>query len=261
MLYKFIQELRKKQNWSQEYVASKIGISRPTYIQLEMGKHDITIAEAEKLANLFNIFLVDLLQEKEGVSIKEIKKEKKEDKTEDTRISVPEEKVEKFKEILLYILKKVGGKPNVGMTVIYKLLYFIDFDYYEKYEQQLMGLIYFKNHHGPTPPLFEYVVNELIKDKKIEKIKSSFYEYPQTKYLINPETKIDLSILNGQEQEHIDWELQRLSDMTASDLSELSHKDVPWISAKQSEQLDYEGVFYRDSNTSVRIYKQDKNND
>lgn len=49
--------------------------------------------------------------------------------------------------------------------------------------------------------------------------------------------------------------------MTASDLSELSHKDVPWISAKQSEQLDYEGVFYRDSNTSVRIYKQDKNND
>jgi len=31
------------------------------------------------------------------------------------------------------------------MTVLYKILYFIDFDYYEKYEEQLMGALYIKN--------------------------------------------------------------------------------------------------------------------
>ncbi len=45
----------------------------------------------------------------------------------------------KFKEVLLYILGKVGSLPNVGETVIYKLLYFIDFDYFEMYEEQLIG--------------------------------------------------------------------------------------------------------------------------
>jgi hypothetical protein len=62
------------------------------------------------------------------------------------RIDVPQKNLKKFKEVLLYILEKVGGKPNVGMTVLYKLLYFIDFDYYEKFEEQLIGATYIKNH-------------------------------------------------------------------------------------------------------------------
>ncbi len=48
---------------------------------------------------------------------------------------------------LLYVLNKVGCKYNVGETVLYKLLYFIDFDFYEKYEEQLIGATYVKNHH------------------------------------------------------------------------------------------------------------------
>ena len=35
------------------------------------------------------------------------------------------------------------------MTVLYKLLYFIDFDYYEKFEEQLVGATYIKNHLDP----------------------------------------------------------------------------------------------------------------
>ncbi|MFH1334539.1 MAG: hypothetical protein ABIH77_04520 [Pseudomonadota bacterium] len=40
-------------------------------------------------------------------------------------------------------------------------------------------------------------------------------------------------------------------------LSELSHLDVPWLGAKEKEELDYEAVFYRTSNTSVRDYPDD----
>ena len=61
----------------------------------------------------------------------EIKKTSKEipKKEDGIRISVPQKKLDKFKEVLLYILERVGSKSNVGMGVIYKLLYFIDFDY------------------------------------------------------------------------------------------------------------------------------------
>lgn len=257
MLGKFIQEQRKKRNLTQEFLASALKISRPTYIQIEQGGRDLTITEAKKLAEVFGISFEDFLQGEEGAkTIVKVAGRKKQAKKEESeiRVSVPQEKVDKFRQILLYILKKVGGKPNVGMTVLYKLLYFIDFDYYEKYEDQLMGLVYLKNHHGPTPLLFENLIGDMTKKGEVEIVKSKFYQYPQTKYLVNPEVEPDLSILNGQEQEHIDWELQRLCDLTATQLSDLSHKDVPWISAENGKPLDYESVFYRTSETSVREY-------
>ncbi len=257
MLSKFIQQLRKKNNLTQEFLASEIGVSRPTYMQIEQGARDLTLTEAKKLAEIFAIPFDVFLQGKEGVKvIVEIKSGKKSIKKKESeiRISVPQKRVDKFREILLYILEKVGGKPNVGMTVLYKLLYFIDFDFYEKYEEQLMGLVYVKNHHGPTPHLFEDLIGDMINRGEVEVVNSKFYKYPQTKYLINPEIKPDLSILNGKEKEHIDWELQRLSDLTANQLTDLSHRDGSWISAENGKPLDYESVFYRTTETSVRDY-------
>ena len=212
--------------------------------------------EAKKLAEIFNLTLDNFLNEIEThitIEVEQAKPQPKQIKTE-IRISIPQEKPDKFKQILLYLLKKVGGKPNIGMTALYKLLYFIDFDYYEKHEEQLMGLRYIKNHFGPTPVVFEKVIQEMINENQIERIKSKYYQHDQTKYLINPEVEPDLSVLNGQEQEHIDWEIQRLSDLNATTLSDFSHKDVPWLSAKSGDALDYEAVFYRMADTSVRDY-------
>ncbi len=257
MLSKFIQQLRKKNNLTQEFLSSELGISRPTYMQIEQGERDLKITEAKKLADIFGLPFDIFLQGKNGTKITvEVKSKKKQAQKEkpEIRISVPQERVDKFRQILLYILKKVGGKPNVGMTVLYKMLYFIDFDYYEKYEDQLMGLVYLKNHHGPTPLLFETLIDDMVKKGDVEIVKSKYYQFPQTKYLVNPEIEPDLSILNGQEQKHIDSELERLSDMTANQLTELSHKDVPWISAENGKPLDFESVFYRTPETSVREY-------
>ncbi|MBU1446232.1 DUF4065 domain-containing protein [Patescibacteria group bacterium] len=261
MLAQFIQKQRKKHDLSQEYLASELSISRPTYLQIEQGERDLTIPEAKKMASIFGLSFENFLQEKEVDIVVDITVNSKPKQTsEEIRISIPQEKVDKFKQILVYILKKVGGKPNVGMTVIYKLLYFIDFDYYEKYEEQLMGLVYVKNHHGPTPHLFGDVMTEMIKNGQVEVIKSKFYQYPQTKYLLNPSIEPDLSGLNGTEMEHIDWELQKHSDSTASDLSDLSHKDTPWLSAENGQPLDYEAVFYRTPDTSVRTYANEDDN-
>jgi transcriptional regulator with XRE-family HTH domain len=255
MLSIFIKQLREQYQLTQEQIAEQLGMVRQTYMQLERGERDLTVPEAEKLAKIFNLSLDDFLHQRQTEVLVQIHKAKAPQKEKVTiRVSVPKQQKDKFKQILLYILKKVGGKPNVGMTVLYKLLYFIDFDYYEKYEEQIIGLLYFKNHYGPTPILFDNLIKEMLVNNEIELIKSKFYKHEQKKYLINPAVEPDLSILNGQEMEHIDWELQRLSDLNASTLSELSHKDVPWISAQTGKQIDYEAVFYRTVDTSVRSY-------
>src|SRR3989344_4574763 len=125
MIGKFILEQRKKHNLTQDFLASKIGVSRPTYVQIEQSERDLTITEARKLSDIFSIVFDDFVQGKDTSAVVEVKK------------SVKKKNLEKFKEVLLYVLSKVGGKPNVGEAVVYKLLYFIDFDFYEKFEEQL----------------------------------------------------------------------------------------------------------------------------
>ena len=256
-LAKFIQEQRKKRNLTQEFLASALGISRPTYMQIEQGERDLTITEAKKLAEIFDISFEIFLQGKENAkTIVKIEGKKKQAQKagNEIRISVPQEKADKFEQTILYILAKIGGKPNIGQTVLYKLLYFIDFDYYEKFEEQLIGAKYIKNHYGPTPVMFAKFIERLEKQGKIEKIKSKFYKHEQTKYLVNPNEPIELSALSAQELAHIDWEIDRLGNLTATQISALSHLDTPWVAAKDREPLEYEHVFYRPEETSVREY-------
>jgi transcriptional regulator with XRE-family HTH domain len=258
-LRSFIRQQRNKHNITQEHLASELDMSRQTYLQIERGERELTISEARKLASLFGISLEDFLATKDAstpqIKILKEKKMKRKSEEQGTRMSVPQEKAEKFEQVLIYILSRIGGKPNIGQTVLYKLLYFIDFDYYEKFEEQLIGAKYIKNHYGPTPIMFAKFIRQLEKQGKIEKIKSKFYKHDQTKYLVNPDNKINLSALSAQELSHIDWEIDRLGDLTATKISELSHIDTPWLVANDRGVLEYEHVFYRPEETSVREYE------
>lgn len=258
MLGDFIHKQRKRRLITQQDIASELGLSRSTYVQIELGGRELKISEAKKLAEIFDMSIEDFLNERERPSsVIEIKgaKKKKSGKKHDIRISVPQEKVEKFKQVLLYVLTKVGARPNIGQTVLYKILYFIDFDYYEKYEEQLIGAKYIKNTYGPSPVMFAKIVEELEKEHKIEKVKAKFHSYDQVKYLVNS-TEPDISYLSSKELEHISWEISRLEDMTAAQISELSHLDTPWVAAEDREELKYEHVFYRPQLTSVREYEE-----
>lgn len=249
----FIKRMREKMNYSQESVATYIGLTRQTYTQIENGNRDVSLGESRKLAHLFGMPFDKFVTETEPKEYHiEIENESVEESKTEYRISVPQNRIDKFKEVLLYILSKVGAKPNIGETVLYKILYFIDFDYYEKFEEQLMGAHYIKNHYGPTPIAFKKITEDMIEKEELEQIDKSYYEFNQKKYL--PRRLANLDLLTAREIKHIDTELERLSDMNAKELSEFSHKDVPWITAKEGEEIEYEGVFYRTQDTSVRVY-------
>ena len=47
-------------------------------------------------------------------------------------------------------------------------------------------------------------------------------------------------------------------DKTAKELSDYSHKDIPWIGTKEREIIDYDAVFYRNELTSVREYDDEQ---
>lgn len=251
-----LRQLRTKRSISQEQLAEEIGVSRPTYLQVEKGGRELTVTEAQKLAEVFGMTLEDFLGGKEPqVALPDIPSKQKTEGENDMRSNVPQENMRKFREILLYILQKIGAKPNVGETVIYKILYFIDFDFYEKFEEQLMGLKYIKNHHGPSPVGFTQMIAKMEKDKDLMRVKSRYFQYEQKKYM--PLREPDLSKIDAKELQHIDAELARLSDMNAAQIRKYSHEDIPWKVHKMGESLEYEYVFYREPPYSVRSYDND----
>ncbi|MFH1657124.1 MAG: type II toxin-antitoxin system antitoxin SocA domain-containing protein [bacterium] len=256
-LFQTIKNLRLQNKFSQEFMAEKLKMSRPTYMQAEKGERELTVPEAQKLASIFSMSLKDLLNgDKKEVQIKfEKEKEIRKSVEPEMRISAPQENIIKFKEVLLYVLEKVGARPNIGETAIYKLLYFIDFDYYEKFEEQLIGAKYIKNHFGPTPVEFRKITDQMIGKGEIEKIKSKYFQHEQKKYL--PRRLADLKALSAQEIRHIDEVLARLAWKNAVELSDYSHSDTPWRVHKMGDEISYESVFYRDDDHSVRNYEDE----
>jgi transcriptional regulator with XRE-family HTH domain len=253
-LAKRIKNLRERIGFSQEALARKLGVSRVVISQIENGERKVSAEEIVKLSKIFNLSVDTLLGLEKDIEVV-LEKETKPKRKKQIRINVPQKNLKKFKEVLLYILNKVGSKPNIGESVLYKLLYFIDFNYYEKYEEQLIGATYIKNNYGPTPKEFIKVIEDMEAKKEIVKVEGKYFQYPQRKYL--PLRTPDLSVLKANELKIIDEVLDKLSDMNATQISEYSHKDVPWLTTEEGEQIEYESVFYRTPEYSVRVYNEE----
>jgi transcriptional regulator with XRE-family HTH domain len=247
-----VKALREKLGLSQDTLARKVGVSRSALSQIETGERRVTADELVKLSEALNTPVGVLLGIESEPEVCLARDAKPAAAALPMRINVPQKNLAKFKEVLLYVLGRVGSRPNIGETVLYKLLYFIDFDYYERYEEQLVGATYVRNRYGPTPVEFGKVVERMERGGELERVRSTYYKYPQTKYL--PRRAPDLTVLSAQEQTLIDDVLARFSSMTAAQLSDYSHGDFPWRATTPGQAIEYETVFYRVAPYSRREY-------
>ena len=155
-----ISNLRKSKGYSQNDLAKLLKISRPSLTQIELGKRNLSAIELKKISDNLSISIDKLLSSDFKIDTAEFELDK-EEKNQELRISVPKLKVNKLKDILLYVLEKCAGKPNVGETLLNKLLYFSDFNYYEIYEEHLSGAEYRKLPFGPVPQRINSIINQI----------------------------------------------------------------------------------------------------
>jgi transcriptional regulator with XRE-family HTH domain len=250
-----IAELRKLKGLTQEDLAKSVKISRTSLTQIESGNRSVDILELSELSKVLRFSLDDFMSEdftpNHDITIREEKKSIKQEE----RISIPKLEVNKFMNVVLYMLERCAGKPNIGETVLYKLLYFSDFNYYEIYEEHLTGATYRKLQYGPVPQKFDAIIQQMIEKKQIQRVKTTYHGFPQTRYL--PLEKANLTLLRASEKEVIDRVIEHMSDWSASAISKYSHNDMPWLASKEGEEISYELVFYREPPFSVRNYGDD----
>ncbi|MDP3724987.1 MAG: DUF4065 domain-containing protein [Nanoarchaeota archaeon] len=139
----FIKSLRTKRGFSQVIVAEKLGLLRQTYMAVERGTREMTLREAKKLCELYNI------------SIEELSKE-----------TAPQ--YEKYKQMILaYLKSSISTDGKIPKTKLAKLLYLADFAWYYEKLKSMSGMQYLRRAYGPVPDPYFRALDELEEDGKI----------------------------------------------------------------------------------------------
>lgn len=148
---------------------------------------------------------------------------------------------EKLKAAIVFI----SSHPSVeslGLTKMYKLIYFSDAAHLREYGKSITGSEYVKYQHGPVPSRGEKCIKQLKRSGLIESEKVPYggYEMIALKALGAP----DESVFEEDELNTLASVCERLGGRTAAELSELSHDEPAWITASMLEKLSAELMMY-----------------
>ena len=262
---------------SQQAVADAVGIARATYIKLENGGREPKLGELTKISQYYEVGVQELISgiamtdtvaqqaqhspwrvaDDAALYVSDAPAEYRHDDAQraqptaaQSRDAIPRLHTTKLRQVLLYTLGKIGARPNVGEAVLHRLLYFIDFDYYERTGKSITGLAYLHETYGPAPAAdLQVLVDEMRASDELDVIETKHFSHKQRKFL--PLKNAELSELSANEIKHIDAELERLGSKSAAELSNLAYKDAPWVIAKYGQTIDYRDTFYRTDVTSV----------
>lgn len=254
-----IAKLRKAKAMSQNDLAQAINVSRPAIAQIEMGNRGIDILEIPLIIEALGCQMNDLfIDQKESLILKEefIAYKSKESLL---RNPIPHFQLEKFKNTLLFLLKLTSGNPNVNERSLHSLLYFCDFNYYEKFEDHLSGLQYSKTETGPTALKLDQYIQLFIEEQIIQRVKISADGKKVMKLI--PLIAVDLRELNGAEMDTIHNVVIQFDYWTAEKLKSHALADKPLKVTSNNEVISYELAFYRTPEYSVRDYSELENED
>ncbi len=232
-----IRKLRQEHGYSQEALATYLGLSRQAIGKIEKGERSIDALELAALAKALALSVDWIVQPEQS---------------NDAHISSRIERnlnfsfdITKFRQTLLYILSVCGGKAHIGETVLYKLLYFIDFNAFEVLGKPVTGMQYVKMQFGPVPRQVQYraAVQEMVEKNELKIFTQEYYGMPQKRYVALVDS--DIGEFSLRETVVIDRVLQQLADFTARKIADYAHGDAPWILAEDGEPIRYTDVVER----------------
>lgn len=159
-------------------------------------------------------------------------------------MSVKDGSINKIEEIYLYVIKNSQSNVNFGSTLFNKILYFSDFDFYERNGRSISGDLYVRREHGPTAKSFVKVINRLKRLGLIDEYKRErSRDHQQTRYILLE--GFEPGLLGPEEIKELDRNISRLGGMTARQVSEYSHYDMPYKATKDGDIISYGLVHYR----------------
>ena len=148
-----------------------------------------------------------------------------------------------MKQVVLYFLERINN-VHLGRTKLMKLLYFVDFDHYEKHGEAITSAVYRKLPHGPVPTKVEKLIKKMVEQGDVREVRVQNANYTQHR-LLTLNAKFDPSLFNGAELQTLERVAAEWGDATAAQVEAATHREAPWAATEDGKQIDYEMAHYR----------------
>lgn len=215
-----IAQVRQIRGFTQNEVAQALGISRPTYSQIESGIKDMTVGQAKLLANILNIGLNDVTGESDGFLI----------------FNDAGSNGKKYKQIILCSIKYgADSDGKLTKTKLAKLVYLADFIWYYLNSYPMSGMAYKKMPQGPVPVDYFITLDELEEIDKLiaREIKGSSHLFSLV------ESDVSFSLLTDEEVALIARICEGWKGKSTNEIVDFTHSQLPWLICRDNEIIPY----------------------
>ncbi|MBR3594663.1 DUF4065 domain-containing protein [Candidatus Saccharibacteria bacterium] len=219
-----ITKLRLDNDYTQEFVAEKLGITRQSYIQTERGTRKPTTDDIEKLAGLYGVPVEEFFYQSQNL--------------------------DKFKQMYFYVLSKFAP-AGIPKTKLAKILYLADFYHYYEDLEPMSGVFYRRRQYGPLADVFLSLTDELYDSGKIDidylqyaamvklpKISSTESNLEKSK-ITSTSSAVKFELLTNQEKKQIDKICEYWRERRTSEIVNFTHEQKPWMSCRDGEIIPY----------------------
>lgn len=220
----FIKYLREERNMSQVEVAKVANMSRASYVAVEKGTKELTLAEANAITKLFGITLDELV-----------------------RTVAPN--LQKYTHMMLYFIREAkSSKTTIKKTKLASLLYLADFAWYYKNRQSMSGLSYRKIAFGPVADVYFRLLEEMevggtINIKQIYRDDYHMYEIEETR----TSAKKPLPTLTKKELAHLEKIWDQWEKSSTAEITKFTTEQMPYQKSQVGEIIDYTLIEEEDS--------------
>lgn len=149
----------------------------------------------------------------------------------------------KYKNAILFFANKIRN-GTLGKLKVMKLLYFLDFDFFEKYGKSVTGDEYLRFENGPVPRMAEKILKSMV-GKQIKITTRKMPKGYNDQQHIEPLAEFNSATFSKEEILMMEEIADKWEKFSGSEMKTASHGEAPWIATKPDGVIDYNLAYYR----------------
>jgi len=149
----------------------------------------------------------------------------------------------KYKNAIIFFARRIQN-GTLGKLKMMKLLYYLDFDFFEKYGRSVTGDEYLRFDNGPVPRMGEKIIKEM-DGKEIKITKRKIGGGYNDQLHIEALADFDVNVFEKEELMMLEEIACKWEKFTGSEIKNASHGEAPWIATKPDDVIDYNLAYYR----------------
>lgn len=236
----FLRHLRNKFGLTQEFIAGKIGISRPTLNKIESGKAEISLIQAKLLADFYSIPLDNIISCNDAMQgqIRRTLNNYNDNVT--VKSDASETQVVPVKtlyrpnmlfELINYLCFKLMSLPWFAEPQLKQVLFLIEYQAVSTLGYPFTSLAFQKSATGLEVKDWPQIIESLLASQKVVKISAGTnFKYPDVKLL--PLQESDLAEISARELLFIEQIIVTVGVLNKEDLLGLIQKIEPYKKAE-----------------------------